>query len=56
MIQDFRHIRAFLKIAETRNFTRAAHDLHISQSAMTVQVQQLEESLGIRLFDRNKAS
>ena len=54
MIHELRHIRAFLKIAETRNFTRAANDMHLSQSALTVQVQQLEESLGVRLFDRNK--
>ena len=54
MIHELRHIRAFLKIAETRNFTRAANELHVSQSALTVQVQQLEESLGVRLFDRNK--
>lgn len=54
MIHELRYIRAFLKIAETRNFTRAANDLHVSQSALTVQVQQLEESLGVRLFDRNK--
>ena len=54
MIHELRHIRAFLKIAETRNFTRAANDLHISQSALTVQIQQLEESLGLQLFDRNK--
>lgn len=54
MIHELRHIRAFLKIAETRNFTRAANDLHISQSALTVQVQQLEATLGMQLFDRNK--
>jgi LysR family carnitine catabolism transcriptional activator len=54
MIHELRHIHALLKIAETRNFTRAANDLHVSQSALTVQVQQLEESLGVRLFDRNK--
>lgn len=54
MIHELRHVRAFLKIAETRNFTRAASDLHISQSALTVQIQQLEESLGVQLFDRNK--
>lgn len=54
MMHELRHIRAFLKIAETRNFTRAASDLHISQSALTVQVQQLEASLGMQLFDRNK--
>jgi len=54
MIDEMRHIRAFLKIAETRNFTRAANDLHVSQSALTVQIQQLEEGLGVQLFDRNK--
>lgn len=54
MINEMRHIRAFLKIAETRNFTRAANDLHVSQSALTVQIQQLEENLGVQLFDRNK--
>ena len=54
MIHELRHLRAFLKIAETRNFTRAANELHVSQSALTVQVQQLEESLGVQLFDRSK--
>jgi LysR family carnitine catabolism transcriptional activator len=54
MIDQMRHIRAFLKIAETRNFTRAANDLHVSQSALTVQIQQLEKSLGVQLFDRSK--
>lgn len=54
MIHELRHIRAFLKICETRNFTRAANDLHVSQSALTVQIQQLEESLGIQLFNRSK--
>jgi DNA-binding transcriptional LysR family regulator len=54
MVHELRQVRAFLKIAETRNFTRAANDLHVSQSALTVQIQQLEESLGVLLFDRNK--
>ena len=54
MIYELRHVRAFLKISETRNFTRAANELHISQSALTVQIQQLEESLSVKLFDRNK--
>jgi LysR family transcriptional regulator, carnitine catabolism transcriptional activator len=54
MIHELRHVRAFLKVAQTRNITRAAFDLHVSQSALTVQIQQLEESLGVLLFDRNK--
>ena len=45
-------VRAFLTVARFRSFTRAAKLLHVSQPALTVQVQQLEESLGLRLFDR----
>lgn len=54
MLHELRHIRAFLQVAQTRNFTRAADSLHVSQSALTVQIQQLEESLGFRVFDRSK--
>lgn len=44
--------KAFLTVARFCNFTHAAQVLHISQPALTVQVQQLEESLQLRLFDR----
>jgi LysR family transcriptional regulator, carnitine catabolism transcriptional activator len=54
MIEDMRHIRAFLAVARIGNFTRAAAELHVSQSALTVQIRQLEESLGSALFDRGK--
>jgi DNA-binding transcriptional LysR family regulator len=54
MINDIRHIRAFLAVAKHSNFTRAAQELHISQSALTVQIQQIEEALGVKLLDRNK--
>jgi len=49
-----RHFKAFLAIVRLGNFTRAAAELHVSQSALTVQIQQLEETLGVRLFDRNR--
>ncbi|MFP5249533.1 MAG: LysR family transcriptional regulator, partial [Acidobacteriota bacterium] len=54
MIDDLRHIRAFLTAARTGNFTRAAVEMHISQSAFTVQIRQLEDALGVALFDRSK--
>lgn len=54
MIQGIRPIRAFLAVARLGSFTRAAAELHVSQPALTVQIRQLEESLSVRLFDRNK--
>lgn len=54
MIGEMRHLRAFLTVARLNNFTRAASELHVSQSALTVQIQQLEDALGVILFDRTK--
>jgi LysR family carnitine catabolism transcriptional activator len=54
MTYTIRHIKAFLAVAQLENFTRAAVHLHVSQPALTVQVRQLEEALGVMLFDRNK--
>lgn len=54
MIQGVRHIRAFLAVARLGGFTKAAAELGVSQPALTVQIRQLEESLGVRVFDRNK--
>jgi DNA-binding transcriptional LysR family regulator len=54
MINDLRHIRAFLALARARSFTRAAAELHMSQPTLTVQIQQLEHAIGVKLFDRSK--
>ena len=54
MIHDLRLIRAFLALARAGSFTRAASELHMSQPTLTVQIQQLETGLGVKLFDRNK--
>lgn len=50
---SLRDIRAFIAVAQTGSFTRAATRLHLSQPALTVQIRRLEETLGTRLFDRN---
>jgi LysR family transcriptional regulator, carnitine catabolism transcriptional activator len=47
-----RQLKAFLLTARHQNFSRAAEQLCITQSGMSVLVRELEEQLGFRLFDR----
>jgi DNA-binding transcriptional LysR family regulator len=47
--------RTFLEVAETGNFNRAAERLNVTQSTVSARIRALEESLGQRLFERDKA-
>jgi DNA-binding transcriptional LysR family regulator len=51
---DFRHIRAFIAVADASSVTKAAERLHISQPPLTRQIQQLEQELGLTLFVRHR--
>ncbi|MEO0344564.1 MAG: LysR family transcriptional regulator [Pseudomonadota bacterium] len=50
---DLTALRSFVTVAETGGVTIAANQLHLTQSAVSMQLKRLEESLGISLLDRN---
>jgi DNA-binding transcriptional LysR family regulator len=47
-----RQLRAFVLTARHENFSRAADQMFITQSGMSILVRELEAQLGFRLFDR----
>lgn len=49
---NYHHLRYFREIARERSLTRAAQRLHVSQSALSIQLRQLEDRLGQPLFER----
>jgi DNA-binding transcriptional LysR family regulator len=49
---ELRHLRYFVAIGEEENYRRAALLLHVAQTALSTQIQDLEAELGFRPFDR----
>ncbi|MDD0973023.1 LysR family transcriptional regulator [Pseudomonas fontis] len=50
---EFKQLRSFIEVVHRGGFTQAALTLHISQSAVSKQVAQLEQSLGVMLLERH---
>lgn len=48
----FRQLRAFIEVAECGSFTRAATKMHLTQSALSGLIKELEQTFGAKLFDR----
>jgi len=49
---NFHHLRYFWAVAQEGSLTRAAQRLHVTQSAVSVQLKKLEDAIGHRLFER----
>jgi len=53
---DFHHLKYFVEVADQKSFSKAARNLHISQSAISRTIKALEDELGVVLFMRNAKS
>jgi DNA-binding transcriptional LysR family regulator len=49
---DIHRLKIFLKIAELRSFSRAAHELYLTQPTVSQHIGALEQYVGLPLFDR----
>jgi len=53
MNPTLRQMRAFVALAKNGNFTLAAQSLHVTQSALSGLIKELEQTLGARVVDRS---
>lgn len=51
---EYRILKYFIVVADEENITRASEVLHISQPSLSRQLMQLEDDLGVKLFERGK--
>ncbi|MGD9893995.1 MAG: LysR family transcriptional regulator [Dehalococcoidia bacterium] len=53
---ELRQLEYFVRVAELRNFTRAAEQLHVAQPSLSQQIRALEREVGTALFERTSRS
>src|SRR6185503_16126900 len=51
---ELRHLRYFVALAQELNFTKAARKLRVAQPALSRQIRQLEDEVGVTLLERNQ--
>lgn len=51
---ELRHLRYFITVAEELNFSKAALKLYTAQPSLSQQIKDLEEDVGVKLFNRTK--
>lgn len=47
---EIRQLRAFVSIAEAKTFTAGAKMVHVTQAAISMQIRQLEDEVGVPLY------